>query len=1076
MKMYIPSVNIEYQKSDDLHYLITPNARAVLGTMIERFQAGVHSFQIIGSYGTGKSSFLLALQRNLQTDSSDLIQNKRVFNGFDKFEFCNIVGDYNSMANVLGKKLSLATQGSDNVLSAMDVYYTKAQKEGKFLFVFVDEFGKILEHAAGNPEEELYFIQKLTEYVNAPQQNMILVTVLHQSFSAYAQKLSEPQRNEWNKVKGRFHDIVFYEPVEQLLYLASKQLDSRRGKVSKSLKEICELAAETKFVSSGLSQETMNSLRPLDSFSATVLTLAFQRYGQNERSLFSFLSAKGKGSIEEFKEKGDGFYSLTEAHDYISYTFYSTLTGVNADSAGWRMLKVALERVESGINGITDIESSEKIVKTIGLFNIFANGDANLRKESLERYCELALGVESPGDVIRKLESAKIIRFAGYKQRYILFEGTDVDIEYELNKAASIVPEAVISADSLRPYFKERIVLSNSTYYKTGCPRYFEFVLSYGGVPAEQKPVGDIDGFVALTFPQNEEEKESIVKSSKADGRAIVYAVFNDSESLRKRLTEISKLNYLKQVIGVEDHVALSEIEHQIQFEVNSLDMELNQTLYNSSDNVTWIYRGENQQVSSMRQFYDLLAKVCDDVYGEPPIVRCEMLNKEKVGATISKARLTLLKAMLSSADKENLELGDKFPPEKTIYNIVLRQNGIHRQKDGDVAFGLYAPTNHQVLPLWRASERFLESTKEKKRKLTDLVKILQESPFKLKQGLLDLWIPMFLIVEQSKYALFNNGKYIPYLTGELLELLPKNLKDYSIKAFSQDNISKEIFNKYREFLRKPGSEFIDKNTFNNTYNQFFIFYRNLNNYSKQTKKFDSPYTAKFRDILATATDPEKAIFEDLPESLGLNGTMKDNPKACDSFLEQLRNSVHELVVCYDVFIDRIEANVVEALGLEGDYQKYKAELERRYSHVKRSLLPQKTLSFLQRVLSPAETKKEFYEKIGSLIFDKSLVNITDGEEDYLIDNILYLFRELDGYVEMSDYDETKNEVFRFEMVSSGGNNVKRKTVVLSKRQATQSASLEGKIAKLLTGNYEVDTVALLQLLSKKVKEDGYEC
>ena len=128
----------------------------------------------------------------------------------------------------------------------------------------------------------------------------------------------------------------------------------------------------------------------------------------------------------------------------------------------------------------------------------------------------------------------------------------------------------------------------------------------------------------------------------------------------------------------------------------------------------------------------------------------------------------------------------------------MLRQNGIHRQKDGDVAFGLYAPTNHQVLPLWRASERFLESTKEKKRKLTDLVKILQESPFKLKQGLLDLWIPMFLIVEQSKYALFNNGKYIPYLTGELLELLPKNLKDYSIKAFSQDNISKEIFNKYR--------------------------------------------------------------------------------------------------------------------------------------------------------------------------------------------------------------------------------------------------------------------------------------
>ena len=1073
--MYIPSVNIEYQNSDDLHYLITPNARAVLGTMIERFQAGVHSFQIIGNYGTGKSSFLLALQCELQKDSSDLIQDKRVFNSFEKFEFCNIVGDYNSMANVLSKKLSLATHGSDNVLTALDDYYKKTQKEGKFLFVFVDEFGKILEYAASNPEEELYFIQRLTEYVNVPQRNMMLITVLHQSFSAYAQKLSELQRNEWNKVKGRFHDIVFYEPVEQLLYLASVQLDSKKKKISKSLTEICYLAAETKFVSAALSPEVMASLNPLDAFSATVLTLAFQRYGQNERSLFSFLSAKGKGSIEELKNKGEGCYSLTEAYDYISYTFYSTLTGVNADSAGWRMLKVALERVESGTNGITDIESSEKVVKTIGLFNIFANGDANLRKESLERYCELALGIECPGDVIKKLERAKIIRFAGYKQRYILFEGTDVDIEYELNKAASVVPEAFVSADSLRPYFKERVVLANSTYHKTGCPRYFEFILSNGGVPAEQKPEGDIDGFVALTFPQNKEEKEAIVKSSEVDKRAIVYAMFNDSETLRKRLTEISKLIYLKQVIGVEDHVALCEIEHQIHYEVYSLDIELNQSLYDASDKVTWIYRGAIQPVSSMRQFYALLGEVCDDVYGETPIVRCEMLNKEKVGATISKARLTLLKAMLSSADKEDLELGDKFPPEKTIYNIVLKQNGIHRQKEGDAAYGLYAPTNNQVLPLWHACESFLEGTREKKRKLTDLVMILQERPFKLKQGLMDLWIPMFLIVEQSKYALFNNRKYIPYLTGELLELLPKNLKDYSIKAFSQDNISKEIFNKYREFLRKPESEFIDKNTFNNTYNQFFIFYRNLNNYSKQTRKFDSPYTAKFRDILAMATDPEKAIFEDLPESLGLNGTLKDNPNACDNFLEQLRTSVHELVVCYDVFIDRIEASVVDALGLTGDYPHYKTDLENRYLYVRRSLLPQKTLSFLQRVLSPAETKKEFYEKIGSLIFDKSLVNITDGEEDYLIDNILYLFRELDSYVEMSHYDETKNEVFHFEMVSSGGNNVKRQTVVLSKRQATQTASLEDKIAEILTGNNEVDTAALLHLLSKKMKEDGYE-
>lgn len=1073
--MYIPSVNIEYQKSEDLNYLITPNARAVLGTMIERFQSGIHSFQIIGSYGTGKSSFLLALQRELRNSSSGFILNKKVFNQFEYFEFCNIVGDYNSMSNVLGKKLSLADLGTDNILSALDQYYKKTQADGKFLFLFVDEFGKILEHAAGNPEKELYFIQKLTEYVNAPQRNMLLVTVLHQSFNAYAQKLTEVQRNEWNKVKGRFHDIVFYEPVEQLLYLASVQLATKKRNIPKSLIKICQLAKETKFISSELNPDVINSLSPLEPYSATVLTLAFQRYGQNERSLFSFLSSKGKGSIEEFREKGHTYYTLTEAYDYISYTFYSILTGVNADSTGWRMLKVALERVESGVNGITDIEDSEKVVKTIGLVNIFASGDVNLRHEALERYCELALGIDNPRDLIRKLESAKIIRFASYKQRYILFEGTDVDIEFELDKAATIVPEAEVTADSLRPYFKKRAIMANSTYYRTGCPRYFEFILSYAEVPSDQTHRGDIDGFVALTFPKNDEEREEILNSSQTDDRAIVYVMYNNTELLKRHLTEIAKLNYLKQVVSVEDHVAFREIDHQLQYEINTLDSELNQSLYDATDKVTWVYQGEKRSVTSLRQFYALLEKVCENVYKETPIVKCEMLNKEKVGSTISKARLSLLKAMLSSAEKEDLGFGEKYPPEKTIYNIVLKQNGIHRQNDINSAYGLYAPTNEQVQSLWHACEKFLESTKEKQRKLSELAKMMKERPFKMKQGLIDLWIPMFLIVEQSKYALFNNGKYVPYLTVELLELLPKNIKDYSVKAFSQDSISKEIFNRYREFLRKPGSEFIDKNTFNNTYNQFFIFYRNLNDYSKQTKKFDSPYTAKFRDILATATDPEKAMFEDLPNSLGLNGAMKDDFKACDHFLDQLRKSVHELVVCYDAFVDRIETNVVNALGLSGDYVDYKAELESRYAHVKRNLLPQKALSFLQRVLSPAETKKEFYEKIGSLIFDKALVKITDGEEDYLIDSILYLFRELDSYVEMSDYDETENEVFHFEMASNGGDTVKRRTVVLSKRQVAQTTSLESKISKMLSGNQEVDTAVLLKLLSKKINGGSHE-
>lgn len=49
------------------------------------------------------------------------------------------------------------------------------------------------------------------------KRNVILLTTLHQNFNSYAHTLTEVQRQEWNKVKGRFQEIVFNEPVEQLL-------------------------------------------------------------------------------------------------------------------------------------------------------------------------------------------------------------------------------------------------------------------------------------------------------------------------------------------------------------------------------------------------------------------------------------------------------------------------------------------------------------------------------------------------------------------------------------------------------------------------------------------------------------------------------------------------------------------------------------------------------------------------------------------------------------------------------------------------------------------------------------------
>lgn len=293
MPQFSLSANIEEQSGSD-NYIATPNARSVAASMFSSYQSGIHSFTIIGSYGTGKSSFLLALEKDLLCAGEAYgFVPPHVFKKTLKCEVLKIVGDYKSMASLLGAKLGVGLSADEALLALRDMY-GRVRRKGKCLVIFVDEFGKVLEYAARHtPERELFFMQRMAEYVNAPSHDIMLVTTLHQNFSAYARQLSDVQKEEWTKVKGRFKEIVFVEPVEQLLYLASAQMmeENRPVHIPDSLAGLCQLAKDTRFVSGMFSSQMAAALYPLEPFSAYAMTQAIQRYGQNERSLFLFLKA-----------------------------------------------------------------------------------------------------------------------------------------------------------------------------------------------------------------------------------------------------------------------------------------------------------------------------------------------------------------------------------------------------------------------------------------------------------------------------------------------------------------------------------------------------------------------------------------------------------------------------------------------------------------------------------------------------------------------------------------------------------------------------------------------------------------
>lgn len=191
---YTTSVNIEIGIDENFQYIVTPNVQRVLGDIISSVHVGIHSFSIIGTYGTGKSTFLIALEEGLQHNNKKLLTNRSVFFGIDKFTIVNVVGDFKPLRTVLANKFKC---DEESVLECIKAYCKKEEKKGKGLFLVLDEFGKILEHAAKiNPEEELYFIQQLCEIINDPKRKAVMLTTLHQNFGSYSHKLTDAQRKE----------------------------------------------------------------------------------------------------------------------------------------------------------------------------------------------------------------------------------------------------------------------------------------------------------------------------------------------------------------------------------------------------------------------------------------------------------------------------------------------------------------------------------------------------------------------------------------------------------------------------------------------------------------------------------------------------------------------------------------------------------------------------------------------------------------------------------------------------------------------------------------------------------------
>jgi len=1071
---YTPSVNIIRDKDKVLNYIPTSNSKRIFNQLVENYKNGFSSFSLIGPYGTGKSAFLWAFEHQLNSGFPFFELKQDDFHDIKKFQIINFVGDYSSFMESFANKFKIKKfKSPDDIVKGFSEYYNKTISEDELLIIALDEFGKHLEYTAANdPEKEMYFIQLLTEFINDKDNNILFISVLHQNFDSYGESLNFHQRQEWNKVRGRLKELPFNEPVEQLITLAAEYLTKSKKKYTKRKPETFDTAfniiSKSRLlpIKSEISKDLAEKLLPFDLLGASILTMALQKYGQNERSLFSFLNAKDYLGINDYDFESNPYYNISSVYDYLLNNYYSFIfTKYNPHFTQWSAIRTAVERIEGLFD--KEITDAAKIIKTIGLINIFSPESSILDDNFLICYALHVLDIQEPKIIVDRLKTSKVIRYAEYKKKYILFDGTDIDIDLVISEAANKVEKNKNIIGELNKYFDFPYEIAKRISLNKGVPRFFQYIISESPIKSINKV--KVDGVINLIFSLNIEEDSILDVSKNSD--PILYGYFKKSDRIVDLIWEINKIKYALENSTHDDLVAKKELNKILSYQIDLLNAEVLNT-FNNTDDVVWIFNGEIRKIKNYRVFNDLLSEIIDKVFRKTPVFKNELINRDKLSGAATVARKSYFTALLNSWDKKDLGIAeDKFPPEKMVYHTLLKNTGIHVRSSNGFIFN---EPNKQFgfNEIWIASENFIKEAKIRRKSLSELFEILKSQPFGLRWGFLEFWIPTFLFIKRNDYALFIEDRYQPFLNEDIFEMFIKIPHKVQIKSFNVDGVKLDLFNKYRQFIQAGDTE-ISNESFIETIKPFLVFYKKLPEYSKKTKRLSS-YSIKLREAIANSKDPEATFFEEFPKALGyLDITSKSDERFIKDYVEKLQDTINEIKASYDELINEVEKVIIQSFGEKKlDLKVLIEKAKVKYSHISEYKLTSKQKAFIGRITNEMHDREKWISSIAQILINKTLDNLSDEEHPLLIDRIKSVFRELEDLYEIAE-DSISPELDNISKItiSSFGKESLIRVISNPNNKSKEIKKLQEGLKEMLSNDREANIAALLNLLKQELGE-----
>jgi hypothetical protein len=858
------------------------------------------------------------------------------------------------------------------------------------VLLVIDELGKCLEYAAQQRGVgDLYLLQQIAELPNDTGAPVYLIGLLHQAFSEYGYGLGTVERNEWAKIQGRFEEIPFTGSATQMAQMIgqvicreknsrldralAQQAEAWYGKLS-NIVEIKEITAQV-----------FDAACPLHPTAALALPQLCIRYAQNDRSLFTFLTSAEPHSLQtwlnETDRKGDHIplLKLDRLYDYfIDSVGIGTAARLNLQR--WAEVKSLIDDHRNG-------EADElRILKTIGILNLAGVG--GFLKASRELVV-LSL-CDTPDDREEKQQWNKTLdhllgRGLVMHRRQVdelrIWEGSDFDIEATLREhiEQQRTPLATLLADAcpLRP------VVAHRHSYQTGTLRFFErrYLDSQCDLTTLRCENGECDGLIGYWV---DDAAPALVPEQTADHKQLVLVEVGQVETLRRRALELMALKRIQSEAAElqADGIARREVRYRVTQARQMLDEVFAQTVEGGNSVRCWI-AGQTEFIQLPKALNPRLSGLCDAVYHQGLTLLSEMVNRQDLTSQGAKASRQVIEAMIERAEIERLGLsGDG--PEVSVYYSVLERTGIHRAEAG--VHGFHTPQDRRLRKVWDAVESFCLSAKEQPVSLDQLYYKLKLPPYGVKSGVIPLLFAAVILKHVDDVSLYKDGAFIPVLGPEHFELFVKNPARFAVKHYEVLGLRAEVFKEIEAILSNRIA--LPSNMRNRTLlgviSPLLQFARRLPSYTQKTKRL-SPHAQGVRQALLDAHEPDKLLFDLLPEACGLTPITEEGVQDANlprEFRARLSAALRELREAYDNLLLQSRDYLHEAFGVAQQAERLRENLRVRASFLQgRSIEPILT-RFVFAATDDQADDAQWLKAVVMVVSDKPSESWTDADAE----------------------------------------------------------------------------------------------